>query len=360
LLSTPVALSDRTAPEGQQMAVASIDLERGDFRALAMRISDQGLMDPRLGYYGRKIGLTLAAFAAGWAGVLLLGNSWISLALAAFLAVMFTQLAFIAHDAGHQQIFPSRGANHILGLIMADALIGLSFGWWVPKHSAHHAHPNQIGRDPDIAAGLIAFTFASDIERPRGPLTRYLARRQGALFFPLLLLEGLGLHISGVQDLLKRRDRSAAVEASLLAVHAALYLTVVFWALSPLKALAFVVVQQSLFGLYLGCSFAPNHKGMPIVEGDTAMSFAFRQVTTARNVSGGRVTNLMLGGLNYQIEHHLFPSMPRPNLSRARGAIRSFCLESGLGYTEVSLLRSYRLAIGHLRAVAAARALVTG
>jgi fatty acid desaturase len=342
------------------MALVTTDLVSGDFRTLAIRIRDDGYLEPRFGYYGVKIALTLAAYAAGWAGVLLVGNSWISLALAAFLAVMFTQLAFIAHDAGHQQIFRSRRANHILGLVMADALIGLSFGWWVPKHSAHHAHPNQVGRDPDIAAGLIAFTFASDIECQRGPVTRYLARRQAALFFPLLLLEGVGLHVSGVQDLLKRRDRSAAVEASLLVVHAALFLTILLWALSPLKVLAFVGVQQALFGLYLGCSFAPNHKGMPIVEGDTGMSFAFRQVTTARNIAGGPITDWMLGGLNRQIEHHLFPSMPRPNLSRARGVIRTFCLESGLGYTEVSLVRSYRLSIGHLRAVAAARALAEG
>jgi fatty acid desaturase len=119
------------------------------------------------------------------------------------------------------------------------------------------------------------------------------------------------------------------VEGLLIAVHAALYLTAVLWVLSPLKALAFVAVQQGLFSLYLGCSFAPNHKGMPIIEGDTEMSFARRQVITARNVTGGRFTTLMLGGLNYQIEHHLFPTMPRPNLARARSIIRPFCRCSG-------------------------------
>jgi fatty acid desaturase len=140
------------------------------------------------------------------------------------------------------------------------------------------------------------------------------------------------------------------VEGLLIAVHAALYLTAVLWVLSPLKALAFVAVQQGLFSLYLGCSFAPNHKGMPIIEGDTEMSFARRQVITARNVTGGRFTTLMLGGLNYQIEHHLFPTMPRPNLARAQSIIRAFCIESDLGYCEDSLIGSYRQAVRHLRA----------
>ncbi len=74
-----------------------------------------------------------------------------SLAVAALVGMMFTQLGFIGHDAGHNQVFGTRRRNHLLGLVVANALIGLSFGWWVPKHSAHHAHPNEPGRDPDIA-----------------------------------------------------------------------------------------------------------------------------------------------------------------------------------------------------------------
>jgi fatty acid desaturase len=90
------------------------------------------------------------------------------------------------------------------------------------------------------------------------------------------------------------------------------------------------------------------------------MSFARRQVITARNVTGGRFTTFMLGGLNYQIEHHLFPTMPRPNLARAQSIIRAFCIESDLGYCEDSLVGSYHQAVRHLRAVAATTALMPG
>jgi fatty acid desaturase len=336
---------------------ATIDRATGDFRVLAVQIRDAGLLDRRPGYYSVKIVVTIAAFAAGWAALLIVGNSWTTLGVAAFLAVTFTQLGFVGHDAGHQQVFRSRRANRLLGLAVGNALIGLSFGWWVPKHNAHHAHPNQVDRDPDVGEGLVVFTSTDGLAGEHRSLTRVLERWQAWLFFPLMLLRSTGLHVLSIQRLLRQRDRAAAAEGLLLAVHGGLYLAAVLWVLSPLRALAFVAVQQALFSLYLGCSFAPNHKGMPIIEGDTEMSFARRQVITARNVAGGRFTNLMLGGLNYQIEHHLFPTMPRPNLAHAQSMIRAFCIESDLGYCEDSLIGSYRQIVRHLR-VAAATAIV--
>jgi fatty acid desaturase len=332
---------------------ATIYSAPGDFRVLAVSIRDAGLLDRRPGYYSVKIVLTISAFAVGWAALLVVGNSWDTLGVAAFLAVMFTQLGFVGHDAGHQQVFRSRRANRLLGLAVGNVLIGLSFGWWVPKHNAHHAHPNEVDRDPDIRGGFVPFASADHLAGGHLNLTKLLARWQAWLFFPLMLLRSVGLHVLGIQRLLRQRDRAAALECLLMAVHATLYLTAVLLVLSPLRALAFVAVQQALFSLYLGCSFAPNHKGMTIIEGDAEMSFAERQVVTARNVTGGRFTNLMLGGLNYQIEHHLFPTMPRPNLSRAQSMIRAFCIESNLGYCEESLVGSYRQAVRHLRAVAA-------
>jgi fatty acid desaturase len=134
-------------------------------------------------------------------------------------------------------------------------------------------------------------------------------------------------------------------------LHAALYLTVVLWVLSPLKALAFIALQQAVFSVYLGISFAPNHKGMPIMESATATGFARRQVVTARNIRGGRFTTFTLGGLNYQIEHHLFPSMPRPNLRRVQGLVRDFCAATDLGYREEGFVESFRQIVHHLNAV---------
>ena len=306
-----------------------------------------GLLDRRPGYYRLKITLTIFAFFAAWALFIMAGNSWATLAVAALLGMMFTQLGFIGHDAGHNQVFGTRRRNRMLGLAAGNALIGLSFGWWVPKHNAHHAHPNEVGRDPDIGEGaVLAVPDAEGDER--GSLALWLARWQAPLFFPLMLLRSCGMHVLGIKRLLQRRDHASAVEGSLIVLHAALYLAVVLWVLSPLKALAFVAVQQAVFSLYLGISFAPNHKGMPIIESAAAAGFARRQVVTARNISGGRFTTFMLGGLNYQIEHHLFPSMPRPSLRRVQGLVRDFCSATELGYSEESFVESFRQIIRHL------------
>jgi fatty acid desaturase len=113
-------------------------------------------------------------------------------------------------------------------------------------------------------------------------------------------------------------------------------------------AIAFLAVHQGLFGLYLGSLFAPNHKGMPILKGDDRPDFLRRQVLTSRNVNGGRFTDIALGGLNHQIEHHLFPSMPSPNLRKARPLVRRYCEELGVDYLETGLIASYRQALTSL------------
>jgi fatty acid desaturase len=323
------------------------DPSTAGFRALALQVRTMGLLDRRPGYYLVKITLTVSAFFAGWALFIMAGNSWTALAVAPLLGMMFTQLGFIGHDAGHNQVFRTRRRNRVLGLTVGNALIGLSFGWWVPKHNAHHAHPNEMGRDPDIGEGPILASPGAQGNGP-GRLASWLIRWQAPLFFPLMMFRSTGMHIMGIKRLVRRRDHASAVEASLLMLHAALYLTVVLWVLSPLKALAFIAIQQAVFSLYLGISFAPNHKGMPIIESATEAGFARRQVVTARNITGGRFTTFFLGGLNYQIEHHLFPSMPRPNLRRVQGLVRDFCAATDLGYSEESFTGSFRQIIHHL------------
>jgi fatty acid desaturase len=326
---------------------------RNDYGLVADRIRDSTLLRRRPAHYVATMALTIVAFTGGWVALFVVGDSWACLGIAALLAFLSTQVAFFGHDAGHQQIFASRRANRTVGLMVANVLTGLSFGWWVPKHNAHHAHPNVIGRDPDIGGGAVALAFSADGARNRQGAGRVLARYQAWLFFPLLLLEGVGLHVSGIDDLLRRRDRSSVVEGMLLGLHTVLYLIAVFWVLSPLRALAFVAVQQGLFGLYLGCTFAPNHKGVPVLVDDSELGFLRRQIITSRNVTGGPVIAFLFGGLNYQIEHHLFPAMPRPNLPKARSIIRMFCADLDITYHESSVFGSYRQALAFLNRVGA-------
>lgn len=331
------------------MPTATLEASPADFGALATQIREAGLLDRRPGYYALLIPATIAAFAGGFAALVLIGSSWWALAIAGFLGLAFTQLGFVGHDAGHHEVFRSRRANRWLGLAVGNVLIGMSFGWWVPKHSAHHAHPNEVGRDPDVAPP----PTGGPVEGASRP-ARFMTKWQAPLFFPLMILRSTGIYVLGVQRLVRQRNRAALLEGALLAMHASLYLACVFWVLSPLKAVAFIGIQQAIFSIYLGCSFAPNHKGMPLVDPGEQLSFVRRQVITSRNVAGGRFTNVLLGGLNFQIEHHLFPSMPRPNLARAQHLVKAFCAEHDLSYREDSLTGSYRQTIRSLRAGAAA------
>lgn len=135
-----------------------------------------------------KAATNLLFLAAGWTAFVLVGPSWWQLAVAAFLAAAFTQTAFLGHDAGHQQISGSKRVNVLLGRLHGNLWVGLGYGWWVARHNRHHAHPNQVGRDPDIATGAIAFTREN--AQARGALGESLARRQAWLFFPMLLEGG--------------------------------------------------------------------------------------------------------------------------------------------------------------------------
>jgi fatty acid desaturase len=330
----------RTPTAGQQGS---------DYAQLSRRVKQAGLLERRTGRYIWKITVTAALMTVGWAAFVLVGDSWWQLAVAAFLAVMFTQAGFLGHDAGHRQISGSRRASYILGILVGNLGIGLSYGWWVSKHNRHHAHPNTEGADPDITMKVLAFTPAQ--ARASRGLPRLAFRYQAYLFFPLLLGEAFSVHVASIRALASRDSSRRPAEAALLAIHFAGYLAIVFLVLSPVKAVVFILVQQGLFGLYLGASFAPNHKGMPILDAADRSDFLRRQVLTSRNVRGGWLTDLALGGLNYQIEHHLFPSMPRPSLRRSQALIKEFCLQRGLPYCEASFGGSYAQALRYLNTI---------
>jgi fatty acid desaturase len=333
-----------------QLAPAASAARRGsEYAELSRLVKQAGLLERRSAYYAWKIAVTIGALAAGWAAFVVVGDSWWQLGVAAFLAAAFTQIGFLGHDAGHRQVFSTRRASYVAGILLGNLGIGLSYGWWVDKHNRHHAHPNQQGADPDIAISALAFTSAQ--ARASRGVARLVFRYQAYLFLPMLLLEAVSLHVASVRALTRRAARRRFWERALIIVHAVSYLTVVFLVLSPVKAVVFMIVQQGMFGLYLGCSFAPNHKGMPVLSADDRSDFLRRQVLTSRNVRGGWLTDFALGGLNYQIEHHLFPSMPRPNLRRAQAIIEGFCRQRGIPYCQSSLTGSYIQVLRHLNAV---------
>ena len=329
---------------------ASLRAEQPDYADLKRLIMQEGLLNKQPAYYVFNTVLMLALLVASLAMLFVVGNVWLQLLNAALLAFVFSQIGFLGHDAGHRQIFSGARRNDLFGL-MPNLVLGLSRSWWIDTHNLHHTNPNDLDLDPHTALPIFAFSEEQALVK-RGVL-RFLVRYQSFYFFPVLLLEGIGVRTASVQYLLRAEARHRAVEASLMALHFALYLVLVFSALSVGHALLFILVHQALFGLYTGSVFAPNHKGMPTLDSDSQVDFVRRQVLTSRDVKPSLVTDFWYGGLNYQIEHHLFPSMPRNNLRKAQPIVRAFCEERSIPYRETGALESIREILQYLHQVGA-------
>jgi fatty acid desaturase len=300
--------------------------------------------------YGYAVPVVLAAAVVVF---IMIGDTWWQLLTAAVFAVIFTQVAMLGHDAAHRQIFRSGRWNDWTSLVIGNLFVGMSYGWWQHKHTRHHANPNKIGSDPDIELPVVSFTPDQAARRQgRSRVLGWLIAHQGLFFFPILLLEGLSLHASSVKRVFSPEPmRRRWVEASFLIVRLVSYLVLVFLVLSPGIAFAFLGVQLGLFGVYMGMAFAPNHKGMPLVPADVKVDFLRRQVLMSRNIRGTRFLDTAMGGLNYQVEHHLFPSMPRPHLRAASKIIAPYCEERGVRYTWTGLWESYGIVVRYINRV---------
>jgi fatty acid desaturase len=322
-----------------------------DHRELRRRVQAAGLLEPQTRSFGVRLLVTGLLLAAGIAFLVAFHAPWAVVVAALFLGVVSVQIAFLVHDAGHRQGFLRRWQNALVGVIGGDLLLGASYDWWVGKHNAHHAHPNHADMDPDIEVPLIAFTAAQALER-RG-FRRWAAKHQVWCALPLLSLVAYGQRLESARYLLRERSRYRRWEAAALALNAVLYVGVPLSLLGPRSTLLFIAIHQACSGIYLGLVFAPNHKGMLVTDDETALDPLRAQVLTARNVRGNPVTDWLYGGLNYQIEHHLFPSMSRNRLRPAQRIVAAFCRERGIPYHETSVVRSYVEIMASLRAAAA-------
>ena len=324
-------------------------LHGNEYAELKRTLKQMGAMERQVPFYARKIGLTFVLLILSLSFLAVVGNVWLQLLDAVFLAFVFGQWSFIVHDAGHHQIFSAAWKNNLVGLLHANLLVGASFSGWVRKHNQHHANPNQSGLDPDVVAAGLAFTAEQARDKPR--LVRPIVRSQAYLCFPLFLLEAVVLRVVSLQFLFQNKVRHRPAELLLILAHYALYFGGLFYLLGLSRAILFITVHQAFYGLYMGSVFIPNHTGMPIVDKDTELSFLQQQVLTARNIRAHPVTDFWCGALNYQIEHHLFPTIARNKMREVQKTVRAFCQAHSIPYRETCLLQSYREVLQHLRQV---------
>mgnify|MGYP003694315333 CR=1 FL=1 len=200
--------------------------------------------------------------------------------------------------------------------------------------------------------GAIAIT-PEQATRPRSRLMKWLVSHQGWYFFPILPARRPLTAL--------RRDSAAPSAAARSSVDgssspfwrsasAASSLSC-FWCCRRGRPWPSSPSRLAVFGFYLGSAFAPNHIGMPLVSPRLKLDFLRRQVLMSRNVSGGRLIAILMGGLNYQVEHHLFPSMARPSLRKVQPLVAAYCAAAGVPYTQTTLWQSYGAVIRYLNSV---------
>ena len=319
-----------------------------DYAELKRLIMEKGLLNKQPRYYVTQILLILALLALSITVLVLIDSLWIQLANAVFLAFVFTQISFLGHDAAHRQIFRRARYNNIAGTIFWNVILGMSNGWFIYRHNRHHVSPNEFGDDPDT--DLIILSLSEEQTRRRSGLLRSLVKYQ-VFLLPLLSLEMIALRYASFRYLRWKHTPYPLIELPLTAVSVLVYLALPYYFLGLGQALLFIALHQLAFGLYFSSVIAANHKGMPLVEESRDTDLLRQQVLTARNVRSHPLTDFWYGGLNFQIEHHLFPSMPRNQLREAQPIVKRFCQERGIAYRETGLIESYRDIIDALREV---------
>lgn len=322
-----------------------------EYAELKQKVKGAGLLERQPFYYMFKFAILLVLLAVSICICLFVKSFGFQLLNAAFLAIITTQLGLLGHSAGHRQIFRSTRKNDIVGLIVGNLLVGLDIAWWIERHNKHHSNPNQHDVDPDIYIPIIA--FAPEDLQGKGKLLLSLMRYQAYFFFPMLSLALIDMHINSIRYLFKKNLKYGVAARLLFLLHFVFYFGIIFSHLAIWQAILFIIVHHILAGVYQGSIFAPNHKGMPVLEKDCQIDFLHRQILTARNVHAHPVTDFWYGGLNYQIEHHLFPSMAQNKLREAQFIVRDFCQAHAIDYYETNLWQSYQETLASLHKVTA-------
>ena len=321
-----------------------------EYAELRDLLAQQGLFDRQPIYYTGKA-LQNLSFLVVAVGILVTTTLfWVQMLNAAFLAFVFTQIAFMGHDAGHRQMFQSAWKTDVFGLL-CTLLTGISYSWWTEKHNQHHRHPNHLERDPDVQLRFLVFSVEQS-GLTRG-FRRAIVKHQAHLFFPMLLLQSFAIRFHSFKFLLSKRARFRAIESLFMGTHVLIYVGCVFSLLGVWQGIVFILVHQMLFGLYMGSTFASNHKGMLVLKGNGTLDLLRQQVLTARNVRSHPLTDFWFGGLNYQIEHHLFPHMARNKLKAAQATVKAFCQAHAIPYHETGIIEAYAETLRYLRHVSA-------
>mmetsp|Transcript_47049 Transcript_47049/g.112801 ORF Transcript_47049/g.112801 Transcript_47049/m.112801 type:complete len:465 (-) Transcript_47049:64-1458(-) len=329
-----------------------------DYRALRAQIRKEKLDRASPLYYVFKCSSNLAIIAAAFYLVLAVNTTTAILGGACLTALFWQQCGWLAHDFLHHQVFDNRHIGDLFGLIIGNVSQGFSVEWWKDKHNTHHAVPNILESaegahdgDPDIdTMPLLAWSLemARKITHTDSKVGRFFLKNQAILYFPILLVARMSWALQSFTFVFRTGDVWASPDTALKPLHlgfrehAGLILHYLWYIglmtqMSIGQAVMFLLVSQMFCGLLLAIAFGVGHNGMAVYEADKKPDFLTLQITTTRNVDGNFLVGWFMGGLQYQIEHHLFPDVPRHNLHLVRRYVEPLCKKHNIPYHATSI-----------------------
>lgn len=264
---------------------------------------------------------------------------WIQLLNACVAAFFTVQLGLLGHDLSHDGVFASKKKNDLWALVVWGIGCGLSEGRWFSKHNAHHRSPNHIGNDPDVDIPFIfsheqASLYPAFYHKYLFPYQEYLFWVGVWFVYPYNILNSM-------KFLFREFSWRSATEIFLMLTHFTLTFGFTFWFLPISTAILFNLTVMLAAGVYMGMIFAPNHKGEDMLTPEEEHNWV-HQITLTRNLIPSPVVSYFFGGLDRQVEHHLFPTMSRFQYHRAQEIVRGFCAEKNIPYKETTWLESLR------------------
>jgi fatty acid desaturase len=316
---------------------------------LRSQVIKAGILDRSYWFYSFALLATFAVYGASLYAIFQ-AKSILQFALYTAIFTFFSvQLAGFLHDAGHRAVFATTKANDLLGTLLGF-LSGLAYTPWKIKHNMHHAHPNEEEEDPDVNLPLLSFT--TERYKAKKGLAKILRKYQAYLYYPIGIFVVFSLRLTNLYYFKTKWKKDMFWQAIVYVLSMICWYILPFFVFSTGNALLFLLITNFLGGFYILNIFAPNHKGMPYIEKGVKISFLEQQVMTSRNIYGHPVTDYVYMGLNYQIEHHLFPNCPRNKLHKITPYLLAICKKMKLDYTAVGIIETNKIIINELAEVA--------
>jgi fatty acid desaturase len=348
-----------------------VEFEKG-YRELRRKILAQGLFNASLSYYAFKVASNLLILSLSIYLVRNYNSFFIHFLAACILGLFWQQCGWLAHDFLHHQVFKNRVFGDIAGLVIGDLWQGFSVQWWKSKHNSHHAVPNLLASvpgacdgDPDIdTMPILAWTLKMAETARDSQLGRFMIKYQAVFYFPVLLFArlawahqswvfvwgGAGQHSVAAAHIDRKMIQYPKTEKTFLILH---YIGLL-WIMSHMSfshAIMYFLTAQCSCGIMLALVFGLGHNGMAVYAAEERPDFWKLQVTTTRNVTSNWFSDWFCGGLQYQVDHHLFPSLPRHNLGKVHKMVEEFCKEQGVHYHENDMVYGNLEVLDHLSKV---------